>query len=107
MAGLAHLCLEQGDLAGAVTHVEEILGIWDGTAGPFGAKPALELYRDCYRVLQAAGDPRAKDVLREAYSLLQESAAKIDDDRLRRSYLENVTTNLEIAEEYKRLHQTG
>jgi hypothetical protein len=48
-------------------------------------------------VLRAHEDPRAREVLDQGYRLLQERAAKIDDPRLRRSYLENVAAHREIV----------
>ena len=52
-----------------------------------------------YRVLRANGDPRAEEVLEEAHNLLQERAAKITDEELRRSFLENVSAHREIISE--------
>ena len=46
-------------------------------------------------------DPRAHEVLEQAYHLLQERASWIDDEALRRSYLENVPANREIAALYR------
>lgn len=95
LAGLARLALEQGDLAQALDHAEEVLDhlqshTLDGTYEPF------RVYLTCYRVLQAHDDPRAAEILHTAYNLLQERAAEIEDPRLRRSFLENVRTNREI-----------
>ena len=58
------------------------------------------MYLTCYRVLQASGDSRADGILEEGHRLLQERAAKISDEGERRSYLENVAENGEIASEY-------
>jgi tetratricopeptide (TPR) repeat protein len=102
LTGLALLCLVQGDLAGALAHVEEILSLRDGTAGPYGATPPLELYWACYRVLHGAGDPRAGQILKEAHTLLQETAARIDDERLRHMYLENIIHHRALIHEYGR-----
>jgi hypothetical protein len=57
----------------------------------------LRIYLTCYRVLQANADPRAEEILCTAHNLLQERAAKIDDEELRRSYLENVAAHREIV----------
>jgi len=99
LAGLARVSQAQGDLDGAQAHVEEIVsyletGTLDGTDEPF------RVYLTCYRVLRANGDPRAEEILEEAHHLLQERAAKISDEGERRSYLENVAANREIASEY-------
>jgi hypothetical protein len=48
-------------------------------------------------VLQAADDPRARDVLEAAYAEMHEIANKIKNDDLRRSFLENVPYNRELV----------
>ena len=101
-SGLALVCLAEGDLAGALAHVEEILSHLK-TSGLEGASEPLRVYLSCYRVLRAADDPRAGAVLEEAHALLQEIATKIDDEQLRRSYLVNVSPHRELIEEYERL----
>ena len=106
LAGLAHLCMGEGDLDCALTHVEEILGHL-GTSGLEGAEQPLLIYLTCYRVLQTGDDPRAGEILEEAHTLLQEWAAKIDDERLRRSYLENVTPHREIVAEYEPVREAS
>lgn len=50
----------------------------------------------CCQVFQAAGDPRAGEALRLAYTRLHARAAKISDEATRRLFLENVTTHREI-----------
>ncbi len=98
-AGLARISLARGDLHQAQAWVEEILGYLadhtlDGTEEPF------LVYLTCYRVLCASDDPRAKDVLATAYHLLQERVSRIGDERLRCSFLENVTAHREILSEW-------
>jgi len=99
LAGLAHISLDKNDLRQASDYVEEILcylktNTLDGTDEPFC------IYLTCYRALQACQDARAQAVLETAYQWLQERAAKITDDELRRSLLENVTAHSEIIFEY-------
>jgi hypothetical protein len=96
LAGLALVALTQGDLAQARAHVEEILahlesGSLDGTDEPF------RVYLTCDRVLRANGDLRAEGLLETAHRLLQEEAARIADQALRRSFLENVAAHCEIV----------
>ena len=96
LAGLAHVSLAQGDPAQAQAQVEEILAhlesnSLDGTDEPF------RIYLTCYRVLRAGQDPRAQEILSTAHRLLQERAAKISDEELRRSFLENVAAHREIT----------
>jgi Tfp pilus assembly protein PilF len=107
LAGLARVALAQGDLAGAKTCVDEILShLEKGTPGSGAGHPLdgtdepLRILLTCYQVLRAFGNSRADEVLAEAYRLLQERAAKIDDKALRRSYLENVRANREILREW-------
>jgi tetratricopeptide (TPR) repeat protein len=95
LAGLVRISLAQDDLALARTQVEEILrhleiGALDGTEEPF------RVYLTCYQALKANADPRAQDILSTAYNLLQARAAKISDEQVRRSFLENVLTHREL-----------
>ena len=99
LAGLARVALAQGDLARAQAHVEEILscletGTLHGTIAPF------QVYLTCYRVLKDGQDPRAQEILATAYDLLQERAARITDEEMRRSFLENVAAHREIVSHY-------
>jgi tetratricopeptide (TPR) repeat protein len=99
LAGLARVSLAQGEIAQALAQVEDILNhletkTLDGTAEPF------RVYLTCYRVLRANQAPRAQAVLNTAYNLLQERAAKISDEELRRSFLENVAAHREILSEW-------
>jgi tetratricopeptide (TPR) repeat protein len=99
LAGLARVSLARGDLAQAKAHVEKVLSYLesnalDGTDEPF------RVYLTCYRVLQASGDPLAAHILDQAHRLLQERAAKISDEKLRRSFLENVAAHREIISEF-------
>jgi len=96
-AGLARVALAQGDLAGAQAHVDGILDYMADRPALEGTKEPLRIYLTCYRVLSANGDRRAAEILDTAYRLLQERAATIEDENLRRSYLENVPAHREIV----------
>lgn len=99
LAGLARVSLAQGDLPQAYTLVEEILNHLEiNTVGD--TDEPLRVYLTCYRVLQAAQDPRAQEVLGTAHRLLQERAIKIEDEDLRRSFLENVAAHRGIVREF-------
>ena len=106
LAGLAQVSETQGDLWQALTHVEEILGHLE-THSLNGTDEPFRVYLTCYRVLQANADPRAREVLRTAYSLLQERAAKITDEALRRSFLENVAVHRAIVAAYRAAQIAG
>ncbi|MBU1879916.1 MAG: tetratricopeptide repeat protein [Chloroflexi bacterium] len=89
LAGLARVSLAQGDPAGATDHVTEILDHLDRQSNPLdGTVEPLRVYRTCCQVLRANRDPRAREVLAAANALLQERAAGIDDETLRRSFLD-------------------
>jgi predicted ATPase/DNA-binding SARP family transcriptional activator/Tfp pilus assembly protein PilF len=96
LAGLVRLSLELGDLADAKTQVEEILDYLE-TDTPKGVDEPFLIYLTCYRVLRAAQDARAREILTTARHLLQEQAAKISDEEMRRSFLENVAAHREIT----------
>ncbi len=97
LAGLARLYLAQNDLSQAQAQAEVILPrLEDQTLA--GLYEPLLVYLTCYRVLHANHDRRAKRVLRNALARLQERAARIEDEELRRSYLENVAAHRELLE---------
>jgi adenylate cyclase len=102
LAGLARVAMIQGDFAQARAYVEEILahlesGSLDGTDEPF------RVYLTCYRVLHANQDPRAEEILMTAHSLLQERAAKIEDEGLRCSFRENVVAHRQIVAAWEKV----
>jgi PAS domain S-box-containing protein len=95
LAGLARVSLAQEDLPQAQAQVKEILSYLEtdtleGTDEPF------RIYLTCYYVLRANKDPRAQDILETTRRLLQEQVARISDEELRRSFLENVPAHREI-----------
>jgi tetratricopeptide (TPR) repeat protein len=105
LATLARVSLTQGDLAQAQAQVDKILVHLENNS-PEGTDEPFRVYLTCYRVLHANRDPRAQEILTTAHRLLQERAAKIGDDDLRRSFLENVTAHREIVEEVDRFDKT-
>jgi hypothetical protein len=85
-----------------LAHTEEILSILETHPALRGAEEPLRVYLTCYRVLRAVDDPRSGELLDAAYRLIQERARKIDDEELRRSYLENVASHREIVAEWEK-----
>jgi serine/threonine protein kinase/tetratricopeptide (TPR) repeat protein len=107
-AGLARVSMAQDNLEQAQRQVNEILhyletGTLDGTVDP------LRVYLTCYQALRDTEPSHAREILTTAYDLLQERAWQIEDESLRRSYLEDVAAHREIAKEYARLEaqETG
>ena len=105
LAGLAEAALALGEPVQAQAEIAEILaylaqhGKLRGTWDPF------RIYLACYRVLRANGDPRAAEILALGHRLLQEQAGRIPDESLRRSFLENVAENRELAAEFAAAQQ--
>jgi class 3 adenylate cyclase/tetratricopeptide (TPR) repeat protein len=92
LAGLARIAMQKGDLGQAQVHIEEILEHLK-TRELDGVDQPVQVYLTCYTVLEALNDPRAKEVLDRAYDLLQTLAARIEDERLKVLFLEEVPAN--------------
>lgn len=95
-AGPAALLLSTQKVACAVTHSEAALALL-AQLGLAGANEPFRVYWTAVCVLQAAGAPRAADVLRTAYQYLQVIAAKLADEAVRRSFLEDVAVNRHLV----------
>jgi hypothetical protein len=102
LASLSRTSLTQGNLAQAQAFVAELLPQLQ-IEHLYGTREPFRVYLTCYLVLRVGHDSRAEDVLVTAYRLLQEQAAEIVDERLRRFYLENVPAHREIVREFTRL----
>lgn len=89
-AGLARLALMQGDVAGAMVHVQTAL---DGEASTGARQEALDprhIALMCTLVLSSAGDARANEWLELVHRELMASAASISDEALRQGYLAHI-----------------
>jgi hypothetical protein len=62
-----------------------------------GAVQPAEVYRSCWQVLVACGDPRAGEASEAAHAYVESSAARIDDEELRESFLHRVPANVELT----------
>ena len=102
MAGLARVSLAQKDKQQAQRYVEMILSHLE-TNSLDGTDQPLRIYLTCFQTLNETEDPRAATLLKQAYSELQERAAKISNEEIRQSFLENVAAHREIQEEFNRL----
>ena len=101
LAALGRISLAQGNPVQAQAYVKEILSYLETHPALCGADEPFRVYLTCYRVLRANEDPRARDLLDNAYRLLQERANKIDDEELRRSFLESVPAHREIVKAWE------
>ena len=93
---LAALHLAQGETAAALTAVEPLLAHFADSQWSAAQRPQ-ELLLIAYQILIANGDPRALAVLQQAWALVQDQLAQIDDPRLRHTFLTNVPVNRELA----------
>jgi tetratricopeptide (TPR) repeat protein len=100
-AGIAWIWLERGDVARALAAVECVLDCLSGRGLEGTEQPGM-IMLSAYRVLEAADDPRALPTLERAYCLVQDIAAGLEDEDLRRGFLEDVTANRELVEAYDR-----
>ncbi|RLT37145.1 MAG: hypothetical protein DWI57_13995 [Chloroflexi bacterium] len=101
-SGLARTLLALEQPAPALAQVEQILEYLTAQSLRGAAQPAL-VYWNCYTVLRGLDDPRAPALLAEVYDLVQTGAARIDDQRLRHSYLHAVPAHREILREVESL----
>jgi tetratricopeptide (TPR) repeat protein len=95
--GLAAVALAQSNLAKAQASLDEILHYLE-TTHLSTLDEIFWIYLTCYHILQASADPRTWTTLEAAYNLLQEIAARIDDEISRASFLQKVHFNREIVE---------
>ncbi len=94
-AGLAQIALQAGRRDEATVLAGQV---WAGLADhwPEAALDPLWIYLSCHQVLAATDDPRAEAVIRAGHQALQERAATIGDEAVRRSFFENVAVNREM-----------
>jgi len=104
VAGLARMALDRGDLSGAMAYAEEMIAEFENDS--FSNDGMAEEFLTCYRVLRAADDPRAGAILQDIHSRIETAATRIDDEEMRRSYLEGVPANREIVREFQAMRQT-
>jgi len=96
-AYLAAVDLAQGDAAAALIAVEPVLTHFADTVFSPTQRPQ-ELLLIAYEILVANADARAPAVLAQAWACVEAQAAKLDDPRLRESFLTNVPVNRELAQ---------
>jgi predicted ATPase/DNA-binding SARP family transcriptional activator len=95
LSGCAEAALARGRQAAAAAHVAQILSFLHSHTLSSVYEP-LRVALVCYRVLRAANDPQAEQVLGAAYARLMQQAAMIDEPEWHRSFLENVQAHREI-----------
>jgi class 3 adenylate cyclase len=98
LAGLARVYLVQDDIHKAKKKVETILCYLKSNSLE-GTDEPMRIYLTCYLVLKVNNDPRAKEILRAAHSMLNAWSANVTDDETRNSFLQKVEFNREIMRE--------
>ncbi len=98
-AGLARVALLQDEISQAQAHVAAVLAYLDGEGSVSGMEDPFQVYLICYRVLQAALEPRASQILEQAFDTLRAHVSKINPDA-RQSFLENVPAHRELVQSY-------
>lgn len=98
---VAEALAASGDTAAALTAIDAVLAFLE-TGSTESVDDMLRCLLAAYRVLSAAGDDRAIEVLRRAHEQLQNQSAQIDEPS-RREYLENVPWNREIVDRWQQL----
>jgi len=90
MAGLIQVALHINDFSLAKGLMENLLSyLLEGEALDAVEEP-LRVYLACYNVLELLEDPRSVQILNKAMELLEAQLLKINDEKARRMYIENV-----------------
>ncbi|MEY4750102.1 MAG: hypothetical protein RIQ60_2316 [Pseudomonadota bacterium] len=100
MASLGDNLAIMGELAAALTRIEEVLARRRSGISLDGTEEPLKILLNCHRVLAAVGDARAFAVLSEAHQILMERASRIVNAVRRQSYLAQVPFHAEIMARY-------
>ena len=95
-AYLAAVDLAQGAVTAALAAIEPVLAHFATTPFMLAQRPQ-ELLLIAYEILIANHDPRAQAVVAQAWAVVQEQAAQIDDPRLHESFLTQIPVNRDLA----------
>ncbi len=106
LAGLARAALKKGEFDAARDYTDSILSYLDAGGSLEGTDEPLHIYLSCYQVLEKDRNQRAGSILQQAYQMLQSRAEKINDERMRRSFLESVPFHREIISEWEAAFQS-
>lgn len=98
--GLARVWLAQDQEAKAVAHAEVLIRHLDVNGALVGIENPFLVYLTLYRVLAAAQDSRAAQMIADAHTALLRKAATIVNPEMQQSFLQNVAVHREIAAAY-------
>lgn len=88
LPGLARVALLNGDLGNARDRTTTFMRFMKSSALEGLNDPCLA-FLICGQVLLANNDPTAKRILSKAHAIIQEYAARIKDEKIRKSFLQN------------------
>ncbi|UCH27350.1 MAG: tetratricopeptide repeat protein [Trueperaceae bacterium] len=97
LAGLARVAATKGDLTLARKHIDEIVSYLAKGGTLNGTWEPLRIYLTCFDVLEQVDDPRADQILEEAFGFLQQRADQIPNEADRRRYLEDIPWHRDIV----------
>jgi tetratricopeptide (TPR) repeat protein len=90
IAGLVEVGLRAKNPDLAAQNTEKILAHLQNGGTLNGTDEPLRVYYSCYRYLEKKQDPRSAQVLQDALQMLDAQLAKLNDERSREMYVENV-----------------
>jgi predicted ATPase/class 3 adenylate cyclase len=90
IAGLVEMYLQVDDPKSAWGEAEKIMAFLESGSTLDGAEEPLRVYYACYRALEKTKDPRSKQVLQTAISLVETQVLKFNDDVARDRYIQNI-----------------
>ena len=96
LAALAYVEWRRGNARQAQAAVADVLAYLDAGGSLDGTEEPLRVYLACYRVLQASGHRRAREILAAGYERLQAQAALIGDVTAHQLFLNGVPSHGEI-----------
>jgi len=105
-AGLARVALQRGDILSALHDLEPVLAHLERGGNLDGTDEPLRVYLTCHLVLERAGDPRALRLLETGQRLLDERAAKIQDDARRQAFM-NIDHHRAIRQAWERHYRAS
>jgi predicted ATPase len=99
IGGLLETHLRVSDFDAAGREAEKILQHLATGSTLDGADQPLRVYYACYLFLKKKKDPRSRQILQTAKSLLEAQASKFNDQAARQRYIENIPWRRAIREE--------
>ena len=98
LAGLVRVSLALDETSQAASLADEILASLEA-CGPDGLEFPVWVYLTCYRALRDVMPEKARQALEMGFAILRKSANSIQEEALRKGFLENVPWNRELLRE--------